>query len=1091
MVETEEIWLSHLKFAGLKPRELGPDIAVTENNASSTGRQNPNFPSAKSHTPHQSLPATINLKPYERIAAEKPGEELAPDAAIWEMYVEEARQQDSELVDGKNGNLDQMLLFATLFSAILTAFIIESKNLLQQDSADLTVTLLLAIAQSQQRVEQGTPQTLPPIDRPPFSAPMSARWITGLWYTALGLSLSSALVAMLAKEWLGSFLASRPRPPQAYALEHQTRLQGLFRWKAIHIIDLLPAMLHLSLLLFSLGLTLYLRILDPGAAITVVIITIVTALFYLGTALLGALREACPFDTQFSKYLRMVFNQFSISAGAPSSNEDIEDIKLRTYTTDNEICALVWLAKHARDPTIGDCAYQALAGLRIPRAPIINPVNVSVVNADPDAGISVPKLARLITALNGKRPNQETDELLKSLSARHTILNGLCNDICTRLGQAIPYQPRDLTTCLGTNVARYAGALPMLVRSLETYVKTSASVTGNALSKLPMESQSSARLALASLDSIWSNDCPELHPDSYAMLVGADLRVIEAIVSIQHSEHNVQATSNATSHVNEISEALSKHSSIQIDSPFDPPPAAITGPTRETSNSKQVSLVELRARYSRMLSRASFCLIYHNDGQAPIGSHSITYLLDSMHLASQCAILNPKASISTHQPQSEGTDTLPLFNVHAIGTGLYRILAPMSIIGDKDGPLGGLIGVLSASDIETAPLIEYAAGRTLGTIGPLLIRQWIQTNDNILREYWQEQPQVLEYVYSALDSWPTFLEAENLSELPYWTLSQLLAVTVISIVLADNPYPYGNVLPQVAASALYRRAKVASGRYPLLEVLWRHKKLVENLIDVLNLKYEHLSQITRDYLLRLFLVQYDEDSMFASRRVPATRLTKFLQCLHKWPGRSSEVYTILKELRDLLEKDLNLGIWVANDRYILPFISEIDGFACLASLSQHQEYTDITIECIKSVTTFAMLNIHTYGWSSTLLPCAVPGLLDCALIVLRNVIHDTENLLHISAFICEVVALLDSLDTEGITIAADYPAMEEIHVVLMELPETHPNIASMAAKVEEIQGWAGPDGRMLVGLARLFEQNQPGKYNISYKFGLMVRLTVA
>ncbi|KAG9123090.1 hypothetical protein FRC07_000241 [Ceratobasidium sp. 392] len=107
------------------------------------------------------------------------------------MYVEEAKEQDSELVNDKNGNLDQMLLFATLFSAILTAFIIESKNLLQQDSAELTVTLLLAIAQSQQRVEQGTPQTLPPIKRPRFSASMSARWINGLWYTALALSLSS------------------------------------------------------------------------------------------------------------------------------------------------------------------------------------------------------------------------------------------------------------------------------------------------------------------------------------------------------------------------------------------------------------------------------------------------------------------------------------------------------------------------------------------------------------------------------------------------------------------------------------------------------------------------------------------------------------------------------------------------------------------------------------------------------------------------------------------------------------------------------------------------------------------------------------
>ncbi|KAF8606996.1 hypothetical protein BDV93DRAFT_396410, partial [Ceratobasidium sp. AG-I] len=198
-------------------------------------------------------------RPYERLAADKISEELAPDAAIWQLYVEEAKEHDDELVDGKNKNLDMMLLFAALFSAILTAFLIESKTLLQQDNSELTVALLLLVAQSQQRVEQSALQpTSTPIELPRFSAPLSARWINGLWFLALALSLSAALIAMLAKEWLAAYNTSRPRSPRTYALLRQSRLVGLTDWRALHIIDLLPSMLHLALLLFSLGLVLYL-----------------------------------------------------------------------------------------------------------------------------------------------------------------------------------------------------------------------------------------------------------------------------------------------------------------------------------------------------------------------------------------------------------------------------------------------------------------------------------------------------------------------------------------------------------------------------------------------------------------------------------------------------------------------------------------------------------------------------------------------------------------------------------------------------------------------------------------------------------------
>ncbi|KAF8600193.1 hypothetical protein BDV93DRAFT_429492, partial [Ceratobasidium sp. AG-I] len=187
------------------------------------------------------------------------GEELMPHASIWQVYLQEAKKFDEELVEGQNKNPDMILLFAALFSAIVTGFLIESKDLLKQDSGDVTVTLLLLIAQSQQRIEQNAPRfNSPPIELPQFVAPLSARWINGLWFSSLALSLSAALVAMVAKGWLTAFTNSLPRSAYTYSILRQARLAGLDKWHAIPIIDLVFSMLHLSILLFSLGLILYL-----------------------------------------------------------------------------------------------------------------------------------------------------------------------------------------------------------------------------------------------------------------------------------------------------------------------------------------------------------------------------------------------------------------------------------------------------------------------------------------------------------------------------------------------------------------------------------------------------------------------------------------------------------------------------------------------------------------------------------------------------------------------------------------------------------------------------------------------------------------
>ncbi|KAF8597968.1 hypothetical protein BDV93DRAFT_408509, partial [Ceratobasidium sp. AG-I] len=212
----------------------------------------------------------------------------------WKLYVAEAKEFDEEMVQGEHRNIDVMLVFAALFSAILTTFLQNSTSLMQANPEDTNTMLLTRIAQ---RLENPNAPFYP-VEIPTFTPSASARWINGLWFISLGLSLAAALLAMLAKEWLNTYVTSRPRPPHDYAIERQARLDALSSWGALQIIDHLSLFLHVALLLFSLGLVIYIySAVDLRIAMIITVITGATALFYIITTALGALYEVCPFGT--------------------------------------------------------------------------------------------------------------------------------------------------------------------------------------------------------------------------------------------------------------------------------------------------------------------------------------------------------------------------------------------------------------------------------------------------------------------------------------------------------------------------------------------------------------------------------------------------------------------------------------------------------------------------------------------------------------------------------------------------------------------------------------------------------------------------
>ncbi|KAJ7115684.1 hypothetical protein C8R44DRAFT_709055 [Mycena epipterygia] len=128
----------------------------------------------------------------------------AASAKIWAIYVGEADKYDKALVESWRSNMDSILIFAGLYSASLTAFIIESYKTLTPDSGDLSYQVLTQISLQILATSEGT--TFTPAQTPTFVVPTAALVCNALWFISLGLSLSCALIATLVEQWSREFL---------------------------------------------------------------------------------------------------------------------------------------------------------------------------------------------------------------------------------------------------------------------------------------------------------------------------------------------------------------------------------------------------------------------------------------------------------------------------------------------------------------------------------------------------------------------------------------------------------------------------------------------------------------------------------------------------------------------------------------------------------------------------------------------------------------------------------------------------------------------------------------------------------------------
>ncbi|KAK7677474.1 hypothetical protein QCA50_019587 [Cerrena zonata] len=231
---------------------------------------------------------------------------IESDRTGWGRISDLIRQYDRDRVEDVKEDIDTLLVFAGLFSAVITAFIIESYKTLQQQPEDTTNQILLQLsAQLASLTLSGNfaNSTIPAFTTPSFIPARLSVLVNTLWLLSLVFALITASLGILVKQWLHELMARDTQDPRQQVKIRFFREVGVQRWQVFEIAAALPLLLQLALLLFFVGLSAFLHDLNPVVTWVVTGVMIIWLSFYLFTTLAPAFSSQCPYKTPMLKGL--------------------------------------------------------------------------------------------------------------------------------------------------------------------------------------------------------------------------------------------------------------------------------------------------------------------------------------------------------------------------------------------------------------------------------------------------------------------------------------------------------------------------------------------------------------------------------------------------------------------------------------------------------------------------------------------------------------------------------------------------------------------------------------------------------------------
>ncbi|KAK1230013.1 hypothetical protein PQX77_006914 [Marasmius sp. AFHP31] len=167
----------------------------------------------------------------------------------WEEIMKRVERNDDGMEKGWKEDIDTLLVFAGLFSAVVTAFTIESYQWLSEDPSDQSVAILSHIS------AQLNDRNVSSFDAPQFTPDPSLVRINTFWFLSLILALVDALFGLMCKQWLREFRRpTNTRTPEQWLSLRCFKAESFERWHVPSFLAALPIILEVALFCFFAGL---------------------------------------------------------------------------------------------------------------------------------------------------------------------------------------------------------------------------------------------------------------------------------------------------------------------------------------------------------------------------------------------------------------------------------------------------------------------------------------------------------------------------------------------------------------------------------------------------------------------------------------------------------------------------------------------------------------------------------------------------------------------------------------------------------------------------------------------------------------------
>ncbi|KAK0209928.1 hypothetical protein IW262DRAFT_1323774, partial [Armillaria fumosa] len=220
---------------------------------------------------------------FRAYAPSQPFEEAGPTSSVWHAYLDESRDCDANIVAEQRGEVNILLVFAGLFSAVVSSFITSSSTKFQPDYQKMSAFLLFDQINIQLALANGTSiddVTTSGFDpNAPFTPDLGDVLVIVLLLTSLVLSLTTAFFAIVIDALYCDYMSPIPGQPNVRARIRHLRYNSLVKWNFQYSIRVLQVLLHFSLLTFVLGLIVSSWGYSPE--LNVVLVVILSLIFWI------------------------------------------------------------------------------------------------------------------------------------------------------------------------------------------------------------------------------------------------------------------------------------------------------------------------------------------------------------------------------------------------------------------------------------------------------------------------------------------------------------------------------------------------------------------------------------------------------------------------------------------------------------------------------------------------------------------------------------------------------------------------------------------------------------------------------------------